>query len=118
MNCRSDDFEFALLILNHISAAVCDISGFGYDILCQKRKYVLWIAFTSMRFEDLFHGRKQYIRNNWAFCDQMCISYSQGKGDISRLILTPSFRSSLKMFVMWKMLRCWSLEISSKWLCY
>jgi hypothetical protein len=29
MNCRSDDFEFALLILNHISAAVCDINGFG-----------------------------------------------------------------------------------------
>jgi hypothetical protein len=45
----------------------------------KKRKYVLWIAFTSMRFENLFHERKQYIRNNWAFCDQMCVSYSEGK---------------------------------------
>jgi hypothetical protein len=56
-------------------------SGFGYDILCQKRKCVLRIAFTSMRFENLFHERKQYIRNNWACCDEMCVSYSQGKGE-------------------------------------
>jgi hypothetical protein len=80
MNCRPDDFELALLILNHISAAVCDISGFGYDILCQKRKCVLRIAFTSMRFENLFHERKQYITNNWAFVTKCVFPTPRGRG--------------------------------------
>jgi hypothetical protein len=50
MNCWSDDCELVLLILNNSTAAVCDIRGLGYEVLCQKRKYVLWITFTRMRF--------------------------------------------------------------------
>jgi hypothetical protein len=64
MNGRSHDCDLALLIFDHISAAACDISGLGYDVLCQKRKYVLWFAYTRIRFENVFHEGKQYIRNN------------------------------------------------------
>jgi hypothetical protein len=54
------NWHYLFSTISVLQYVIYDVSGLGYDVLCRKRKYVLWITFNSMRFENLFHERKQY----------------------------------------------------------